>query len=187
MAIGLTDEANYSAIADAIRDKNGSTTTYTPAEMADAIMTIETGSMDGLVVVFTNNDDGTYSCDKTFAEIKESIAAGGIVLCSYLNYIGYLNCHDDDEILFYVHNVLASTDSIFIMNDQEIVQRFNFNATNILPSSVITSKSDNLVIITSTQRDGITSTYSVTLDSNGYPISVSLGSNTCTLTWEGFE
>lgn len=34
---GLTDEANYQAIADAIREKTGGTDTYTPAEMAGAV------------------------------------------------------------------------------------------------------------------------------------------------------
>lgn len=34
---GLTDEANYQAIANAIREKTGGTDTYTPAEMAGAV------------------------------------------------------------------------------------------------------------------------------------------------------
>jgi len=37
MAIVLTDSANYAAIADAIRAKNGEQSTYRPAEMAAAI------------------------------------------------------------------------------------------------------------------------------------------------------
>ncbi len=43
MARGLTDSANYQAIADAIRAKNGLTETYAPEEMAPAIEAIETG------------------------------------------------------------------------------------------------------------------------------------------------
>lgn len=43
MAIGITDEKNYQDIADAIREKNGSSDTYTPSEMADAIRGIEGG------------------------------------------------------------------------------------------------------------------------------------------------
>lgn len=43
MAIGITDEKNYQDIADAIREKNGSSNTYTPGEMAEAIRGIEGG------------------------------------------------------------------------------------------------------------------------------------------------
>lgn len=43
MAIVLTDNAHYQAIADAIRAKNGMTTTYKPAEMAEAILAIAPG------------------------------------------------------------------------------------------------------------------------------------------------
>lgn len=46
---GFTDKVNYMNIADAIRAKNGSTETYLPTEMADAINNIETGiSLDTL-------------------------------------------------------------------------------------------------------------------------------------------
>jgi len=41
--IVTTDNANYAAIADAIRAKNGTDQTYTPAAMAAAIAAIETG------------------------------------------------------------------------------------------------------------------------------------------------
>ena len=43
MAKGITDTSNYSDIADAIRDKNGSSDTYKPSEMAAAITAIPSG------------------------------------------------------------------------------------------------------------------------------------------------
>lgn len=43
MSKKLYEETNISAIAAAIRAKNGSQDTYTTAEMADAIEDIETG------------------------------------------------------------------------------------------------------------------------------------------------
>lgn len=43
MAIKLTDTQHYSAIAAAIRAKNGTADTYTPAQMAQAITAIPTG------------------------------------------------------------------------------------------------------------------------------------------------
>ena len=45
MATGLTDSSNYQAIAEAIRAKNGSDETYTPEEMAAAVMAIEGQSL----------------------------------------------------------------------------------------------------------------------------------------------
>lgn len=43
MGIVFTDEQNYQDIADAIRSKNGSSDTYLPSEMANAIMDISGG------------------------------------------------------------------------------------------------------------------------------------------------
>lgn len=43
MAKVLVNETSLSAIADAIREKNGSNETYKPSEMAAAIGAIETG------------------------------------------------------------------------------------------------------------------------------------------------
>lgn len=51
MAIVITDSANYTAIAEAIRSKTGSTDTYTPAQMAAAISGIVSGGGDGGVTV----------------------------------------------------------------------------------------------------------------------------------------
>lgn len=45
MAVVLTDDAHYQAIAEAIRSKNGEATKYKPAEMAAAIAQIETGGV----------------------------------------------------------------------------------------------------------------------------------------------
>ena len=44
MSIGYTDLQHYSDIAAAIRSKNGSAATYTPAQMAAAILAIPTGA-----------------------------------------------------------------------------------------------------------------------------------------------
>ena len=44
MSYGLVKESTLTGIADAIRAKNGSTTTYKPSEMAAAIAALTTGS-----------------------------------------------------------------------------------------------------------------------------------------------
>lgn len=43
MSIVLTDSSNYQNIANSIREKNGTTNTYKPSEMSDAILAITTG------------------------------------------------------------------------------------------------------------------------------------------------
>ena len=43
MAIVTTDDKYYTEIANAIRNKNGTTTQYKPSEMAAAINAISTG------------------------------------------------------------------------------------------------------------------------------------------------
>jgi hypothetical protein len=45
MAKVLTDDSNYTAIANAIRAKKGVETTYLPSEMAAAINTIDTSGI----------------------------------------------------------------------------------------------------------------------------------------------
>ena len=59
MSRGLINSQYLSNIADAIRAKNGKTNTYTPAEMADAILEIETGGVSGGEAVWfeDRNDD----------------------------------------------------------------------------------------------------------------------------------
>lgn len=47
----LTDSANYSAIADAIREKNGSSIMYKPSQMADAIIAIPTGGGGNDIII----------------------------------------------------------------------------------------------------------------------------------------
>lgn len=69
----LVNETSLSGIADAIRSKNGTTTTYKPSEMAAAIDAIETG---GSVVEVEEKDvnfydyDGTRLYSYTLAEAK---------------------------------------------------------------------------------------------------------------------
>lgn len=47
MAVGLINDSTLTSIAAAIREKNQTTTTYKPSEMADAIKAISTGGSSG--------------------------------------------------------------------------------------------------------------------------------------------
>ena len=74
MANKITNTDHYSAIANAIRAKNGETDTYTPAEMADAIGRIPKGggASEGDVTFYDYDGTAveTFTADE-FAELTE--------------------------------------------------------------------------------------------------------------------
>lgn len=61
MAQGLITDTNLTAIANAIRAKNGSSDTYTPAEMATAIQNLPSGGVDTLVEYLEQRDTLNYA------------------------------------------------------------------------------------------------------------------------------
>lgn len=181
----IANKTDITSIADAIRSVTGTTDGMTLNQMATTIM--EDVGSKSFVVTFTSNGNGTYSSDKTFAEIKDAIDAKSTVMCRYSSLVGYLSYHDDDEVMFYIINALSSKDVIFLINSQDVVVFAQFGKDNIIPKSVVTAKESNVVTVTSTYNNGIVTTHSITLDVNGYPASVTHGGSTCTLSWEGFE
>lgn len=79
MTVVLTDNANYSAIASAIRGKNGTQATYAPSEMAAAITAIPTGSATLGTKSITEN--GTYDATDDsldgYSQVTVSVPSGG--------------------------------------------------------------------------------------------------------------
>ena len=67
MAKKLYEESNIQAIADAIREKNGETTTYKPSEMAAAITAITTGGGDIEVEPIELSGNQAYGCSRAIA------------------------------------------------------------------------------------------------------------------------
>ena len=59
MALILTDDQNYKDIAAAIREKNGSTTTYAPGEMAAAISGGSSNFPENIYSIY-GSEDGKY-------------------------------------------------------------------------------------------------------------------------------
>lgn len=111
MAIVTTDNQHYSAIADAIRAKNGEATLYKPSEMAAAITALPTGG--GALDFITNTTDygnswweSGSSADKgivlpdsiAFEDIKFLIGIGGnnnsSVSTRTSRHIVYIFCPD---------------------------------------------------------------------------------------------
>ena len=62
MAKKLYEESSIQAIANAIREKNGKTTTYKPSEMAAAITAITTGGGGVEVEPIVLSGDCSYAC-----------------------------------------------------------------------------------------------------------------------------
>lgn len=60
MALILTDDQNYKDIAAAIREKNGSTTTYAPGEMAAAISGAGSSNFPDSIYSIYGSTDGKY-------------------------------------------------------------------------------------------------------------------------------
>lgn len=63
MAQKLYEESNIQAIAQAIRDKNGLTTTYKTSEMAAAISAIPSGGSDPIIEALEITSNGTYTAN----------------------------------------------------------------------------------------------------------------------------
>ena len=77
MATILTDSSHYTAIADAIRAKNGSSDTYTPSQMAEAITAISGGVQSETVTCDYTNDSAidfyrTKSDTPLYAELTSN-------------------------------------------------------------------------------------------------------------------
>lgn len=87
MATIRTDSAHYTAIAEAIREKNGESTTYKPSEMAAAIKAVETGGG------YTQEDiDQAYEVggDDMLRIMWETIQSGG-ARTNYTNLLNHTN------------------------------------------------------------------------------------------------
>jgi hypothetical protein len=65
MSKGLVEQSSLSAIAAAIRQKNGSATTYKPGEMAAAIQAIKTVSVSVSGTVLSISGNGVSVLNNT--------------------------------------------------------------------------------------------------------------------------
>ena len=72
MSIVTIDDSNLTAIGNAIRAKNGATTTYKPSEMAAAINAIETGDSGILLSAYWNDTITGALSDDTIIKIPYS-------------------------------------------------------------------------------------------------------------------
>lgn len=107
MSKAIITESNLTAIADAIRAKNGNNTTYTPAEMAAAITAIPTGSSGSGVEnsIIERTISGTYS-DSTMTTVGRCAFA----YATQLEAVSFLQCTTVSSSAFvYCSNLTTAT------------------------------------------------------------------------------
>lgn len=86
MAMKLYPESNIQSIASAIRSKNGSSSTYTVMNMADAILNLggDTSTFWGIV---TRSISGEYT-----NSVVTSLGSYALYSCRYLTDVSFSNC-----------------------------------------------------------------------------------------------
>lgn len=100
MANVLVSEDSLTSIANAIREKNGSTTTYKPAEMADAITAIEGGSSGSGVW-----DKAVYSTDSAINDTNTGTFYGTQGVSSFTS-----QCEKVYQYAFYQNSIIKTID-----------------------------------------------------------------------------
>ena len=115
MAKKLYEESSIQAIANAIREKNGQTTTYKPSEMAAAITAIATGG-GGEVEPIVLSGDCSYACAGVLASnyIKlfgDTITTKDITTAERM----FNNCQFVKSIPFKINLKANSSTSLFYM------------------------------------------------------------------------
>lgn len=106
MSIVYTDSQNYSDIADAIREKNGTQNTYLPSEMATAITALPVGE-DTLLKALRNEVTSVSDPDLT------SIRSYGLAYMTALTSVDFPNLQTINTYAFYNDTKLAMNGWIF--------------------------------------------------------------------------
>lgn len=136
-------------------------------------------------------EDGVYVSDQTFAEMKEHIEAGDVVVCEFVGADSRTRCHmttcTDYSATFVMQSVLGADEYFTFTADgvTHMVAESNEDAEE-MPDSVSAVKTDNTITVTATYglREIVTT---IVLDDNGYPMSVTKDGKNCALSWEGFD
>lgn len=133
----------FSSIANAIRGRNGSQSTYKPEEMANAINAIE--PMPDGKGVYVSKDSGTtnlyrffYSnalrADEYLVGTNNTIYIGkGVTDMSQFSY--YLNNVGGTNYLGHIHNVVMKSERVINMT-QAFTNLFNLNCKVNIPETV---------------------------------------------------
>lgn len=97
MAIVTTDNQYYTAIANAIRGKNGTETTYKPSDMAAAITALPTGG-GGSLDFMTNTTDYGSTTWEGGTNVQRSLALPDAVAFEDIKYLSGIGGHNNASI-----------------------------------------------------------------------------------------
>lgn len=97
MAIVTTDNQYYTAIADAIRSKNGSSTLYKPAEMASAITALPTGG-GGSLDFMTNTTDYGSTTWEGGTNVQRSLALPDAIAFEDIKFLSGIGGYNNASI-----------------------------------------------------------------------------------------
>jgi hypothetical protein len=147
MSQGLVERQNLEDIADAIRSKNGSSDTYTPAEMAQAISGIHTAD-EVVLVQKTVNSNGQYNASDDSADgysgvrvnVPNSYAAadegkvvsGGALVAQTSKNItsnGTHNTTTNNEVVVNVPNTYSASDNGKVVSSGALVAQTSRSVT----------------------------------------------------------
>ena len=150
MAIITTNNQHYMDIADAIREKLNSSDTYTPAEMADAIMDIPTGGVvSGDLPII---GEGVY-------DVSSKATATYIYpmpFRAYINTSGYYWAYYNDSSTSFCFPVTpGNTYTLTWTNKTWGIYRVGFTKTTSGPSQSSTSTSYRRSIYDSSGESGL--------------------------------
>lgn len=126
----LVDSADMTTVADAIREKGGTTAPLSfPAGMVEAVRNIPSGGDKPLVVTFTLIGVSPYllKADTPYDDIKEAANAGRIVYAFVPNpgpVFGQLTNASSSALQFNAFNVAGQIMNITMQSDSNIVWTF---------------------------------------------------------------
>ena len=110
MAKKLYEESSIQAIADAIREKNGETTTYKPSEMAAAITAITTGGGGVEVEPIVLSGNCSYVCSGVLASNYIKLF-GDTITTNNISSVDYMFKHSSVEYIPFELNFDNSSNS----------------------------------------------------------------------------
>ncbi len=149
----------------------------------------------GVFVVELRQENGTYTADKSFDELKEHIDAGDVVVCDFIAADSRIRCalalYTSYSAAFVMQSVFGADEYFYITADG-VTHLVSKVGEDKMPSQVEVVKNGNAITVTATVSGSLggwgTEVTTITLDEDGYPKTVTRDDGTTTtLTWEGFD
>lgn len=174
----LTDSKYYTAIANAIRVKNGSTTTYKPSGMADAITALTTSSSGGTAghtVTLKQTEHQTIFANVSLpSKTFRSSAEADVVFVS-----------DPPNVRFHIVDGLGYWPGNLVINGEEQTNKsvtVSFDKNYVVSATNATQKADSYAVVVGltltiytgvSTGHGSTTNYNLTEDSGTWKATLS--------------